>query len=355
MKRLRYMVSIMILVLAVALSGCSAGKSSKTLLQDALKNTMEASSYRLSMSMQVEELELPQAGSVGFTPISMAGIMKDAIINIDAVYDKEAGRTDMNLELVLPGMMEMKLELPVITTQDSLYIKLPAIPLLPIIPQNVSDHYIKMDLDELAKQQGEGAKIDVEAQQLLGQEISAVALKHFDEKNYFSELKLEEAELPEGLKADRIVKFAVTEENYPQTVETLVNKVLPEIIDLLLANASLLETVQVDQEQLEQYKNELQNNKTELLNVLQNEVKLNALEFTGATQGKYLVYQQGRLAIDASNSEIGHSMKFAMSFTGQYSDIGKDVEFDGELPAETLTFEEAMSSIRLPFGILSNQ
>jgi hypothetical protein len=349
MKTTRSIILTALLALMVALAGCSTGKTPKASLQEAMLNTMDASSYRLSMTMQVEELELPQSGAAGLTPISMAGILKDAIINIDAQHDKQKSRTDMNLELVLPGMMEMKLTFPLIMTKDILYMKLPSIPIIQI-PQEVTSKYIAMDLKELAEKQGQG-EINIEAQQKLGQQISAVVLKHFDDKAYFRQLKLEDANLPADIKPDRVIKFAVTEEQYPQTVETLVNNVLPELVDILLANSALLETLQVEKTKLEQAKDELQNNKTELLNVLQNEVKLTALELTGAIQDDYLVHQQGRIAVDATNSDIGHHIKLDVSFTGTYSDIGKAVEFQNELPTDTITIEEVMSSIKLPFGL----
>lgn len=350
MKTTRSIVLTALLVLMVALAGCSTGKTPKASLQEAMLNTMDASSYKLSMTMQVEELELPQSGAAGLTPISMAGILKDAIINIDAKHDKEKSRTDMNLELVLPGMMEMKLAFPLIMTKDILYMKLPSIPLIQI-PQEFTAKYIAMDLKELAEKQGQGAKINIEDQQKLGQQISAAVLKHFDDKAYFQQLKPEDADLPADIKPDRIIKFAITDEQYPQTVETLVNNVLPEMVDILLANSALLETLQVEQAKLEQAKEELQTNKTELLNVLQNEVKLTALELTGAIQDDYLVHQQGRIAVDATNSDIGHHIKLDVTFSGTYSDIGKTVEFQNELPTDTITLEEVMSSIKLPFGL----
>lgn len=344
------MVLVAILVMAAIVAGCSGSKAPKAALQDAMLSTMEAGSYKLSMTMQVDELELPpsaDAATGGMPAVNIGGIIKDALMNVEAVYSKDSKRTDMTLELVLPGMMNMTLAVPIIIAEQKVYLKLPAIPLLPI-PAAVTDKYIEVDLKELAERQGDGASIDIEAQQKLSQELSVAVLKHFDEKTYFSEIKAGDANLPEGVKADQVVKFAITEENYPKTVETLVNQVIPEVLDILLANEAYLKTLNVAVEDLESAKANLESNKTEALNVLQNNVKLNVLELTGAIQGKHLVYQDGRIGVDATDPDSGENMKLGLSFSIQYSDIGKEVTFENELPTETITIDQLMAMLQSP-------
>ncbi|MDQ6422181.1 hypothetical protein RB620_22385 [Paenibacillus sp. LHD-117] len=343
---------IALILLTLIIAGCTNNTPPKAALQEAMMKTMEADSYKLAMNIQLDELELPavpEAEASGLPMASLTGMFQDAIINVDAVYAKDPMRMDMNMELVLPGMMEMKVAIPMIMTKDMLYVKPPEIPMLPL-PEETKGKYVAIDLKELAKQQGAELNIDPGAQQKLAQELSKAVLEHFDEKTYFSEVKAADAGLPEGMKADQIVKFAITEENYPQTVETIVNDVLPQVLDILLANEAYLEALQVQKADLEKAKADWETNKTELLNVLQNDLKVNALEMTGAIKDKYMVYQSGKLGLEMTDAESGQKTKLGVSFSGEYSEIGKSPAFE-ELPTDTITLEQLMGLFSAPAGM----
>lgn len=353
MKHLQRFGVIALLILTMVVAGCSGNTPPKAAMQQAMVKTMEADSYKLSMSIQLDELELPpvpEAEASGLPISSITGMFQDAIIKVDAIYAKDPMRVDMNMEFVLPGMMEMKLAVPMIMTKDVLYVKPPDIPMLPL-PDETKGKYVAINLKELAEQQGAELNIDPAAQQELLQDLSKSVLERFDEKTYFSELKAADAGLPEGVKADQIVRFAITEENYPQTVETIVNDVLPEILDILLANEAYLTAMQIDKADLEAAKADWETNKTELLNVLQNDVKINTLEMTGAIADKFMVYQSGKLGLEMTDAESGQKAKLGVSFSGQYSEIGKSPAFEQELPTDTVTLEQLMGLFGAPMGL----
>lgn len=344
MKQVQRYALIMVIMVTMIIAGCSAKTPPKEALQAASLKTMEAKSYKASMTFQLDQLEIPESPEVdatGFSTAAVAGIIKDATIKADVTYQKDPEmRADVNLEVVLPGMMDMKLAIPMIMTEKMLYVKVPNIPMLGI-PESIADKFVQIDLEELAEQQGTPAiTFDVAEQQKLAQELSAAVLKHFDEKTYFSELKAADAGLPEGLKADQVVKFAISQENYPQTVETLVNKALPEILDILLKNDTFLESAQIEKADLEQMKADLDTNKTEILNVLQNDLKFSALELTGAIKDKYLVYQGGKIGLEVKDEESGLDAKVGLSFSAQYSELDKEVKFEQDIPTDALTMDQ---------------
>lgn len=352
MKQVKTFGIIAFLIFAILIAGCSSNTPPKAALQEAMVKTMEADAYKLSMNIQLDELELPpvpEAEATGLPIASLTGMFQDATVKVDATYAKDPMRMDMNMELVLPGMMEMKLAVPMIITKDTLYVKPPEIPMLPL-PEETKGKYVAIDLKELAEQQGASLNIDPAAQQKLVQDLSKAVLEHFDEKTYFSEVKAADAGLPDGLKADQIVKFAITEENYPKTVETIVNDVLPKVLDILLANEAYLEAMQIEKADLEKAKADWETNKTEMLNFLQNDLKVNTFELTGAIKDKYMVYQSGKLSFDMTDAESGQKAKLGVSFSGQYSDIGKKPEFE-ELPTDTVTIEQLMGLFGMPAGM----
>lgn len=341
MKQVKHYVLITMIVLTMIIAGCSSTTPPKTALESASAKTMAAESYKMSMTMQLDELELPESGvdEMGFSPAQIAGIIKDATIKADVTYSSKPMRADVNLELILPGMMDMKLAVPMIITEKVMYIQIPAIPMLGI-PESMVGKYIQLDLEELTQQEGmENLNLNVAEQQKMAQDLSAALLKHFDEKTYFSNVKAEEAGLPDGLKVDQVVKFAINAENYPQTVETIVNKALPEILDVLLANEAYLQSAGLEKADLEEVKSNLDTNKTELLNLLQNDLKFNVLELTGGIKDKYLVYQGGKLSVEMKDPESGLDAKIGGSFAAQYSELNKDVSFQ-ELPTDALTTDQ---------------
>lgn len=345
MKKVQKLAVLLLAVILVVIAGCSSAKPPKEALQAAMTKITEADSYAIKMSLGLDELEIPQDAA---TTAAIVGMIKDATITIDAVYQKNPMRMDMNMNIVIPGDMEMKLTIPMIFTDEILYIKVPQIPMLPL-PETITGKYIKIDLKELAEQQG-AAKLDLAAQQKLSQELGEVLLKNFDEKTYFSELKAGEAGLPADLKADQVVAFEINEGNYPQTVDTVVNKVLPAVLDILLKNETSLQSLQLEKADIEKLKTDLETNKEDILNTLKNDIKVNTLRFTGAISDGYLSYQAGKVNLEASDEASGQKMKLGLHYDVTYSDIGKAPKFE-EIPTDVITIEELTQMFQLPTGL----
>ncbi|WP_054025856.1 hypothetical protein [Bacillus sp. FJAT-28004] len=352
MKNVQKIAVLLLSVILVVIAGCSSAKPPKEALQAAMTKITKADSYAVKMSFGLDELEVPQPATLegnAAATAAIVGMIKDATITVDAVYKKNPMRTDMNMQIVVPGDMEMKLTVPMIMTEETLYVKIPQIPMLPL-PETITDKFIKIDLKELAEKEGT-AKLDLAAQQKLGKELGEVVLKHFDEKTYFSQPKADEAGLPAGLKADQIIAFEINESNYPKTVETIVNQVLPEVLNVLLANEASLKSLQLEKADIEKLKTDLETNKAELLDTLKNDVKVNSLKATGAISDGYLSYQAGKVSIEASDKESGQKMKLGLHYDVTYSEINKDAKFEGEIPTDAITLDELTQMFQLPVGL----
>ncbi|WP_138756148.1 hypothetical protein [Paenibacillus sinopodophylli] len=352
MKKVQKIAVLLLAVILVVIAGCSAGKPPKEALQAAMTKTSEADSYAIKMSFGLDELEVPQdvatQGDAAATA-AIVGMIKDASITVNAVYQKDPMRIDMDMEVVIPGDMQMKLTVPMIVTKEALYIKVPQIPMLPL-PETITGKFIKVDLKELAEQQGV-AELDVATQQKLGKELGEVFLKHFDEKTYFSEPKAADAGLPADLKVDQVIAIEINESNYPQTVDTIVNQVLPEVLDILLANEDSLKTLQLEKADIEGFKTDLEKNKDEILNTLKNDVKINTAKVTAGITDGYISYQAGKLDVAALDKESGQSMKLGIHFDVVYSDINKAPKFENEIPADAISLDELTKMFQLPTGL----
>ncbi|WP_028609535.1 hypothetical protein [Paenibacillus harenae] len=352
MKKVQKMAAILLAVILVVIAGCSTGTPPKEALQKAMTKISEADSYAIKMSFGLDELEIPQDAALqedAAAAAAIVGMIKDASITVDAIYQKDPMRTDLNMEIVIPGDMEMKLTVPMIMTQEMLYVKIPQIPMLPL-PETITGKFIKIDLKELAEQQG-GAQIDIEAQQKLGKELGAVLLKHLDEKTYFSEPKAADAGLPEGIEADQVIAVEINESNYAQTIDTVINQVLPELINVLLNNEASLKSLQLEKADIEKMKADLEANKAEIIDVLKNDVKVNQLKITGAIQDGYMVYQKGQVNLEATEKESGQKVKMGLHYDVTYSDINKDAAFVNEIPTDALTLDELTQMFQMPAGL----
>lgn len=352
MKMVQKIAVLLLAVIMVVIAGCSSGKPPKEALQAAMTKISEADSYTVKMTFGLDELEIPEDAALQGDAAASAAIVsmiKDATITVDAVYQKDPMRTDLNMEIVLPGDMEMKLTVPMILSEETLYVKVPQIPMLPL-PETITGKFIKIDLKELAKQQGAG-EIDMAEQQKLGKELGAVLLKHFDEKTYFSEPKAEDAGLPAGLKSEQVIAFEINDGNYDKTVETVINQVLPEVLDVLIANGESLKSLQLKKADIEKFKTDLETNKAELLDTLKKDVKVNSLKVTAAISDGYLSYQAGKINIEASDKESGQKMKLGLHYDVTYSDMNKAPKFENEIPTDAITLDELTQMFQLPVGL----
>ncbi|WP_424769066.1 hypothetical protein [Paenibacillus sp. sgz302251] len=351
MKMVQKIAVLLLTVIMVVIAGCSANTSPKKDLQSAMTKISEADSYKVKMTFGLNELELPQDLTQDTDAAATAAIIsmiKDASITVDAVYQKDPMRTDMSMEIVIPGDMQMTLTVPMIMTAETLYVKIPQIPMLPL-PETLTGKYIMIDLNELAEQQGAPA-MDLAAQQKLGQDIGAVVMKHFDEETYFSQLKAEDAALPEGMEADKVIAVEINESNYAETVDLVVNTVLPELIDVMLSNEEALSALQLEKADLEKAKTDLASNKAEILDTLKNDVKVNTLKVSSAIQDDNLVYQDGQVNIEATEKESGQTMKLGLRFDVSYSDINKEAVFE-EIPTDVITLNELTQMFGMPAGM----
>ncbi|MDQ0116306.1 hypothetical protein [Paenibacillus harenae] len=353
MRKFQKIALWLIAVMIVAIAGCSSNTPPKKALLDALGNHAAADSYRIHMGMNFDDLEwTPSASTQPNTLIAAAliGMLKDANITVDGVYRKDPMQMDMDMEIVFPGDMEMKLSVPMIMTKEALYVKLPQIPMLQL-PEGIAGKYMKLDLTQSASSDPENrneTEMDIEAQEKLSKEAANVLLESFEEKAYFSEPKAAEAGLPKDMKADRIVRFEINAGNYEQTVETFVNQTLPKLLDVLLANEAALPVLQLEKVDVEKMKTDMDTTKAKALDTLKNDVNLELFQVTGAIKDDYLAFTAMDATFKVSDKEEGKKLNLGMHINTSYSEINQSPELKYEIPTETITLEQLVQLFKSP-------
>ncbi|CAH0122713.1 hypothetical protein PAE9249_05301 [Paenibacillus sp. CECT 9249] len=331
------------LVVMVVLSGCASKKDPKESVQAAMENALKMNSYELTGSLKINELSVndpaleqdPAAGMV-------LNLLKNAEVNVSGVFQKDPMQMEMTLEVKLQGDMAITLSVPMVITEDKMWMKIPNIPMLGL-PESMVDKFIEIDMKKLAEEQGADLNVgalDLTKSQELSQELTKVVLGGFDGKTFFSDVNVKEAGLPEGVDAKQVVKFDITDSNLEQAVTVFVKDVLPQILDLMSSD-KYKDMFQLQQEEIDKLKKEI-SDEAELkkaLEELKKAVKINQFSITTAvSKDDYPVYQDVNANLDITNE--GTTVKLGLQASSQYSKINEKVEFKIGIPTDVITMEE---------------
>ncbi|MFD1957174.1 hypothetical protein ACFSL6_24145 [Paenibacillus thailandensis] len=342
-------VSIAIMVVLIVLSGCTNGGSPKEALLKAMEKTAAAESYSAQTTVTIHEANIPVQGDKAASAGYVATVLKGSKLHMNTEYRKEPFRTDWKLQLELAGG-GVTLNVPMIATGDKLYMKLPALPALPL-PEAATDKYIELALQEQnnASKDAEG---DVAAnRQLLAGDVQKLIMTSFDGDGYFSELETKDAGLPEGVKAERVIRFGITPQNQADAAAAVTGKLLPGLYDLLLDNAEYLKLLNVTKERVEQWKGDLAAGSDGLTERLKAGLKVNDISIVSAIRDGYVHYQSMTINVEWKDTVSGAervSGKLDLRFDTEYNGINKPVAFEQELPTDPLTWEQFTQLLQSP-------
>lgn len=349
MNRLKIVVPMLLAALMLIVSGCSTGKSPKEDIVSALAKMQELKSYSFKGEMGFDELTLPASLSADDAEAAamVSNLLKGAVVTFHGNAQTAPVRTEMTMDMKLGSEdMSFNISIPMIVTEEKMWFKMPQIPMFPM-PDTVAGKFIEIDMKKLAEEQGQDLKaLDTAATQQMIQDMTKTLMDNFDEKTYFSEVKATDVKgLPEDLKDEKLIRFAITPDNFEQALTTIVEKVAPQWIDTLLKNESYLNTIGLTKEDLETAKKELAGTEDgeikQGIDEIKKSLKINELSVTGAVKDDYLTYQSVIANVDVTNE--GETMKFGLHFDMHYDQINKDVKFEYELPTDAVPMEELQS------------
>jgi hypothetical protein len=341
----------LLLAAALVLAGCSSKtKSPQEALQASLVKSGEIKSQSFSGSVKIEEWDIPEtAGDAG-----MLNMLKDAEISWTGAYRADPMHAEMTLTLALKGDLSFNLNIPVVVTEDKVWVKIPSIPLLPL-PDGVTGKFLELDLKELAEETGEAApSFDLAQNQKFTNELLSIVFKHIDEKTYFTNVKVEEAGLPDSVKAKQVIRFQLSKEQVEPLLKTAIEKILPEFFNLLSTNEEYRALIGISDEELQEAKKGLeeagQKDFSESMAEFNKSVKaLSATSNFAIDEKEYLVYSDFQFRIEVE--EEGQTGAIALKGVSEVKDINADVklEYEGG-PKDVITmkqFEEQMGGLFL--------
>lgn len=348
-KKFAAIVLTLLLAMTVVLSGCNSKQNPKEAMQSSVGNAMKMTSYEMKSKVVIEELNITAPDLVDDASMgAVMSMLKNAELTVDGVYQADPMQTELTVGLNLKGDMAMTFTIPMVMTKEKLYIKVPSIPFLPI-PENVVNKYVEVDLKELAAEEGTSFNLDAlnpEKTQKLTNELSNALFAEYDEAKYFKDIKVKDANLPEGVEAKQVAQFAVTNDNVKEAITILIDKVMPNILNII-SKDEYRETLGLTTEDIQEAKDQLNStNKDEFnksLEELQSHLKINAFHMNTAVDKKdFPTYQDFVMNIEVNDAETKQDVKLAMKGSSQYSKINEKQTFKIGIPAgdDVLTMEQ---------------
>ena len=344
MKRNRLMLLLAALMAAMlVMSACGKKTSPGEALRNAWAASMEMKSFTFDGTFAIDGLEMPP-GALNETAQPYLSMLQNASVAVSGAYDRDSKHAEIILKPVIGGDLAVSIEVPIIWADGKTYVRIPTIPLLPL--GDAAGRFVVIE------PAGEGAAlpaIDVDLYRKFFGEIMGIVFRHLDGDAYFREAKKGDIPgLPDDLKADRFVVFSITQDNADAFMTALAERILPEIIDLLIGSEAYRSMLQLTEEELKRAKEELAATDSESLrgklDELRQNLKVHEISMTGAIKGGNLVYQKLKVSVEQAENG-GEPGKIGFSFDIRYDNINQDVTFEHDIPAETLTMEEFWQSL----------
>jgi hypothetical protein len=334
----------LILTTALLLAGCNSSKTPQEALQASMTKSAEMKSYSFKGSMKIEDLSFPAAGTSAADATAMLTMFKDTDISWTGAYRADPMHLEMTLSLALKGDMAVNFNIPIILEKDKMWVKIPNIPFLPL-PQEMVGKFLELDLKKLAEQSGQPMpNVDPAKSQKLVNDILVIIFKNVDEKQYLSDVNVKDAGLPADADVKQVIQFKVNKDQVEPFVNTVVEKIAPEIIDLLSKNADYRDMLGLKQADLDQAKKDLGDTKkadiTKAMEEFKKSVKsLDVTSNIGIDAKDFPVYSD--VHVKAAIDSNGQSGTFAFKVVSETKDINTDVKlsYPGG-PKDVVTLDE---------------
>ncbi|WP_276357893.1 hypothetical protein [Cohnella caldifontis] len=345
----------LILISALILAGCNSdSKSPQEALKASMSKSSEIKSYSFKGSMKIEDLSIPATGDDAASTGAVLNAVKNADLSWTGAYRADPMHLEMTLSLALKGDMAVNFNIPIVMEKEKMWVRIPNIPFFPL-PEDMVNKFLELDLKQLAEQSGQPMpSIDPAKSQKFANDILGIIFKNVDEKQYLSEVKAKDAGLPEDADVKQVIQFKVGKDQVEPFINTVVEKIAPEILDLLSSNAEYRDMLGLKQEDLDQAKKDLKGTGKDdiskgLADFKQNVKTLDVVANIGIDAKEYPVYSDVHAKIAGTTD--GQEGSIAFKVVSQMADINKDVKLEyPDGPKEIITLEQFEQQMGGAFG-----
>jgi hypothetical protein len=348
LKKVYAIAGTVILLLSILLVGCSQEnkKTPRDTLIEAFNKSAEIKTSKFEGSIKLN-MELPDSALSDPSAAMAMNMLNNAELTFRGTSQLEPMMAEVFLTARVTGDTEFAINLPILMTENKLWLKIPNTPFLPL-PENVTGKYLELDFVELAAMTGEEiSTISPEQQQRyqqLGAEMAELLFGALEDGEYFTNVSKEDAGIPGDVDANQAVKFELTNDNLRPFIESLF-KVLPALLD----KVAELDEAGLSPSELESLKEELQMNEQELATALDEmEAALdihNASMVTAVDKNGYVNYTN--LQLDLGITSEGETGRIGLQVVVKQSEINQSVSFELQEPdaSDVINIQELMTSM----------
>lgn len=340
----------LLLAIALVLSGCnSKEKAPQDALQASLATSSELDSYTFKGNLKFEEFDLALAEMTEEDTMAM-NMFKNAELSWTGAYKKDPMLAEVILKLELKGDMAINFTIPIIVSEKKLWVKVPNVAMLPI-PEELVGKYLELDMDQLAEEAGqEIPTIDPAVSQDFVKDLVEIVFKHVEADDYLSNVKAKDAGIPDDVDVEQVVQAHVEKSQIEPFIKTAIEKIAPEVLDLLESNEKYRDYVGLTPEDITEARDQLKEADTSELEAGMKEMneQLKTLDITsniGIDKKDYPVYND--MTLKASFDSEGNKGSFTVKVVSQLGNVNEEVKFEvGEPDAsEVIPFEEAFGDL----------
>jgi hypothetical protein len=353
--KLGFVILSVLLTVAIVLSGCTKDKSPKEALQSSLSKSSEMKSYNFKGSLKFEDFNFPQQDMSDTQAAAVINTLKSAELSWTGAYRVDPMLMEINLQLALKGDLAVTFNVPIVMNGEKVWVKIPNIPMLPI-PEDVVGKFVELDLKKIAEQSGQTLpSMDVGKSQKLLNDIMAIVFTHLEEKDYLTAIKVKDAGLPADVDVNQVVQFHMDQSQIEPFVNTIIDKIAPEVIDLLSKNEEYKNLLQLKQQDLDDAKKALSDAKGKQVSdgLAQMKKELKSLDIKsniGLDKNEYPVYTDATIKAAIESADLTGSM--GIKVVSQMTGINSEVKFDIGEPkgADVITMEQLQEKLGGMFG-----
>ncbi len=330
-SKLGFVILSILLTVVLVLSGCTKEKSPKEALQASMSKSSDIKSYNFKGNMKFEDFDFPVDDMNADEGAALINMMKSAELSWTGAYRMDPMLMEMNLKLEMKGYLAVTFNVPIVMNGEKVWVKIPNIPMLPI-PEELVGKFVELDLKKLAEQSGQTMPtLDVVKSQKFANDVLEIVFKHVDEETYLKTVAEKDAGLPEDVDVDQVVQFHMDKAQLEPFINTVIDKIAPEIIDLLSKNEDYRNLLQLKQEDLDEASKALKDVKdgevSEGLAEMQKQLKtLDITANIGIDKKEYPVYTDATIKAAIESEELTGS--FAIKVVSETTGINDEVKFE---------------------------
>ena len=323
--------------------------SISTLLKEAYANeaTIDAYAFDGNINFGITLPETANTPEMGM----IADMLKDIKIDISGAYHKDPMMMEATVALTLSGDMQTTIHMPIVMTEDKMWLKLPNIPLAPL-PEELVGKFIEFDLKELQELEGQPTgSMDIDLQTELALAINQLFVEQFAD-DFYSAVESDALKVPNDIDVKKVVKFELTNESLQPFVERLMTGFLPQFFELIQdpqyveALGLTAEDIQAAQEGIK----EISANLDEIVQQIGEVISINNFEeYVVINKDHFIAYNLLDLDLDITVEEETFGIKILS--TQSKSNINGDVPFTIGIPdaADIISSDELEKLLEIEY------